>query len=258
MKIGKELDLQRPPQNGSVDVMVNNSRMAKPIPQAADEEIKQALRYIFGLIGMRGENLPDDGEKMILMDYVRKNFKRFTVEDIKTAFTFYVQKLIDYQEPPYQRFSVLFLENVMQSYRRLQITIPKPVYNPLPEKTKPTAQEIDIIERNAALKKFQEYKDHMDLWDFGGATFAFLWRLGLIRLTEEKRDQLKLKAERELVREAQMEIKNGKRPSEIATVVEAIQAGNDNQVRLRMRKLALMDYFETLITQGVELKEVLK
>ena len=237
---------------------VFEARTTAKVSECEKLDIYNKLAAIYVRLGLKGQNLPDKYETVMFMDYIRENLSEFTLAEIELAFNFYIANKLDFKDPLFQNFTLNFLENVMQSYKRLRATTPHPDVKPLPEKTKPTAQEIDLIERNAALKKFQEYKDHMDLWDFGGATFAFLWRLGLIRLTEEEREQLKLKAERELIREAQMEIKNGKRPSEIATVVEAIQAGNDNQVRLRMRKLALMDYFETLIAQGVELKEVLK
>lgn len=234
-------------------------RKHRKIEQCNNSDIDEVLISAYVVVGLRSSNQPDAMETEAYREHIRQHFGQFTLGEFNAAFLLYSQNKLDYKDMLFQNFSIPFMENVMQSYKRLRMTIPRPeLQQALPEKTKPTAQEIDLIERNAALKKFQEYKDHMDLWDFGGATFAFLWRLGLIRLTEEERDQLKLKAERELIREAQMEIKNGKRPSEIATVVEAIQAGNDNQVRLRMRKLALMDYFETLIAHGVELKEVLK
>ena len=258
MEVTKELDLQRPPLNGNVNAIVNASRAAKPVSQANDEEIKQALRYCFGLIGIRGENLPDEGEKMILLNYIRQNFPRFTVEDIRTAFTMYVQKMIDYTEPPYQNFSVLFLENVMQSYRRLQVTIPRPeIKQALPEQTKPTKFEQDIIARNACLKRFQEYKDHFDVWDFGGACFKYIYRQGLIQISKEEAEQIKEQAARQLIAEAQKDLLK-KRPSEIAAVVEAIQAGNDEQIKIRAMKISLMNYFDQLIENGIELKEVLK
>lgn len=258
MEVTKELDLQRPLQSGNLNVMVNNSRLAKPIPAAADEEIKQALRYCFGLIGIKGENLPDEGEKAILLDYMRRNFNRFTVEDIRTAFTLYVQKVLDFSEPPYQNFSVLFLENVLQSYRRLQVTIPKLNHtSALPEQTKPTKFEQDIIARNACLKRFQEYKDHFDVWDFGGACFKYIYRQGLIQISKEEADRIKEQAARQLIAEAQKDLLK-KRPSEIAAVVEAIQAGNDEQIKIRAMKISLMNYFDQLIEKGIELKEVLK
>lgn len=138
------------------------------------------------------------------------------------------------------------------------MTIPRPTPEALPEKTPPTKEEQDIIAKNACLKRFEEYKDHFDVWDFGNACFFYLKKRGLIQLTKERAEIIMESARRLLIHEAQKEI-GKKLASDIMVVVENLKNGtHEDRVRAEARKLSLMNYFDELIEKGIELKEVLK
>ena len=234
------------------------ARSNKKLINETDFSIAKTFSQLWVALGIRGTNQPDDTELEYFIQYAKENLSTFTLEEIELAFKFYVQNKLDFKDPTFQNFNVIFLENIMQSYRRLRMTIPNPTHTAaLPEQTKPTKQEQDIIARNACLKRFQEYKDHFDVWDFGGACFKYIYRQGLIQISKEEADRIKEQAARQLISEAQKDLLK-KRPSEIAAVVEAIQAGNDEQIKIRAMKISLMNYFDSLIENGIELKEVLK
>ena len=237
---------------------VFEARAGIKVSQCAENDLLNTLGAIYVKLGLRGANLPDRYETGMFMDYTRENLSEFTLREIELAFNFYIANKLDFKDPVFQNFTLNFFENVMQSYKRLRMTIPRPeIQQALPEQTKPTKQEQDIIARNACLKRFQEYKDHFDVWDFGGACFKYIYRQGLIQISKEEAEQIKEQAARQLISEAQKDLLK-KRPSEIAAVVEAIQAGNDEQVKIRAMKISLMNYFDQLIEKGIELKEVLK
>lgn len=240
------------------NLKVFDARNGEKLSICEELDLFNMMGSIYVKLGLRGQNLPDKYEGTMICDYIRENLNEFTLQEIELAFNFYIANKLDYKDPVFQNFTLNFLENVMQSYKRLRMTIPRPeIQQALPEQTKPTKGEQDIIARNACLKRFQEYKDHFDVWDFGGACFKYIYRQGLIQISKEEAEQIKEQAARQLIAEAQKDLLK-KRPSEIAAVVEAIQAGNDEQIKIRAMKISLMNYFDDLIEKGIELKDVLK
>lgn len=237
---------------------VLNARQGKKSNDCTKNELFDSLGKIFIYLGMRGQNLPDKYEITIFADYIRENLTEFTIDEIELAFKMYIANKLDFRVPTFQNFTINFLENVMQSYKRLRMTIPRPTPAALPEKTPPTKEEQDIIAKNACLKRFEEYKDHFDVWDFGSACFHYLKKRGLIKLTKEQAEIIMEQARRRLIHEAQKEI--GKKvASDIMVVVENLKNGtHEDRVRAEARKLSLMNYFDELIEKGIELKEVLK
>ncbi|MCE5329651.1 hypothetical protein LLG07_04905 [bacterium] len=201
--------------------------------------------------------MPDDYEVNLFTSYIKENFADLSLAEFSEAFKLYVANKMDYKDKLFQNFTISFMENVVQSFKRLRMTIPRPTPQALPEKTPPTKEEQDIMAKKAALKRFSEYQDHMDFWDFGGVTYKYLVKRGLISLTREQKDKVKDQAIAQLTREAKKEIEAGKRPSEVNQPIEVILTGADQQVQIRCMKIALMDWFDGF--EGEEqFREVLK
>src|SRR5512137_161350 len=51
-----------------------------------EEDLKQVLRYAMVLVGLRGNNMPTEEEKFVLLNFIRSNFGNQTPEEIKLAF----------------------------------------------------------------------------------------------------------------------------------------------------------------------------
>lgn len=84
------------------------------------EELKQALRTIFFLIGLRAEQIPVDEEKTFLLQYIVENYGGHTAEEIKLAFKMAIQgKLkLEYSEVrSYGIFSPMYFTIIMDAYR---------------------------------------------------------------------------------------------------------------------------------------------
>lgn len=95
--------------------------IAKPQIRNSDpEELKQALRYVFVLIGLRAQDIPVDEEKAVLMEYITENYGGHTPEEIKLAFKMAIQgKLgLDYKDvKAYGNFSPMYFTVIMDAYR---------------------------------------------------------------------------------------------------------------------------------------------
>lgn len=116
--------------------------LTKPkICNATIEELKQVLRYVFVLIGLRAQDIPVDEEKELLLEYIQENYAGHTTEEIKLAFKMAIQgKLaLDYKDVrSYGNFSPMYFTIIMDAYRtwareqseKLQRKVPEKILTP--------------------------------------------------------------------------------------------------------------------------------
>lgn len=133
--------------------------MAAPrIYQTDLEETKKALLYAFVLVGLRGQNVPVNEEKAVLLEYIVENYGGHTPEEIKLAFKMAIQGKLNLKPEEvkcYENFSPLYFTTIMDAYRewaREQIKrLPAPVED---RKLKP----MEIVDINLiwALKLLNE------------------------------------------------------------------------------------------------------
>lgn len=92
-----------------------------PIRDLSDDEpIRQSLRYVFTLIGLRPEHFPTDLQKAVLIDFIRTELKQYSPEEITLAFRLAASKKIDVDITHYQNFSAVYLADVMDAYKTAQ------------------------------------------------------------------------------------------------------------------------------------------
>lgn len=84
------------------------------------EALKEALRQVFFLIGLRADQIPVDEEKGFLIQYIIENYGGHTSDEIVLAFKMAIQgKLkLDYKEVrSYGIFSPMYFTIIMDAYR---------------------------------------------------------------------------------------------------------------------------------------------
>lgn len=84
----------------------------------SDESIRQVLRYVFTLIGIRAENIPNDVQKSVLINYIKNDLKHYSVEDIRIAFHLMLKNELDCESNHYQNFNPMYLAQVMNAYNK--------------------------------------------------------------------------------------------------------------------------------------------
>lgn len=140
-----------------------NARNQPKIQQLDDpnEKIKIALKYIFGLTGLKAENLPNDEQKLILIEFIRSEFKNWTCDEFVNAFRLLVAGHLEFDGNHYQNFNAMYFSNVMAAYKAKKIDVLKYIQQPEPVK------QIDPVEnlqfkiafiQDCILKPFQYYK----------------------------------------------------------------------------------------------------
>lgn len=117
----KNSELQRqepkPSGDGKFVAAIQNTKIAA----VSDlEPIKQALRYAMMLVGVRGQNLPDEAEKAVLLNHIIQNYGGHTSEEIRLAFEMAVSGKLGLpldEVKCYENFSCLYFSTIMNAYR---------------------------------------------------------------------------------------------------------------------------------------------
>jgi hypothetical protein len=82
--------------------------------------MKQALRYIFILIGLKAQNYPADVEKQLLHAYIYKNYGGHTPAELRLAFEMAIQNKLSLRSEDvicYENFSIAYFSRIMEAYR---------------------------------------------------------------------------------------------------------------------------------------------
>lgn len=117
----KELPVQeyRPPkttEEEEFELAISHGK----ISGRPEEELKQALRYVFILVGLKAQNYPVDLEKQMLHAYIYKNYGGHTPEEIKLAWEMAIQNKLDLEPKEvicYENFSIAYFTRIMEAFR---------------------------------------------------------------------------------------------------------------------------------------------
>lgn len=130
----------------------------KKICHGTEEELKQALRYIYILVGLRAQNYPADIAKQLLHAYIFEDYGGHTPGELRLAFKMAIQNKLSLKPEDvtcYENFSIAYFSRIMEAYRewaKEQIKqLPAPV-----EKRELSPMEVVDINMIWALKLLNE------------------------------------------------------------------------------------------------------
>lgn len=234
---------------------------AKLEPKAFSEPveiIKETLRYVFAMLDLDPEYIKDEAAKLILIDYILTHVRNYSLMDIKNAITLYIQKKLDFSESNYRRFTPVFLENVLQSYRRYVINLPKKQVEKLPDVPEPTPEDHEKNMISGCLRLWEQYKATGEANDYGNIYYNWMDRNGLIHLSNIEKWNLYTSAKHELKKEAITNTQAYKGNDGVKSIIAEIENNAGNIVVNRAKKLALKYEFQKMVDENVELKYVIE
>jgi hypothetical protein len=125
----------KPLKNGSSEAnSILQARSTQSLRLRHEEDIKQVLRYSMVLVGLRGNNMPTEEEKFVLLNFIRSNFGNVTPEEIKLAFEWAVSGKLGIDAKCYENFSCEYFGRIMKAYidyaRQETITVVKEIEAP--------------------------------------------------------------------------------------------------------------------------------
>lgn len=250
--------LQRRSETISMIELIDTARRE---PKACDEpieRIKETNRWVFAMLDIDPKHIEDEAAKLVLIDYILTNVRNYSLLDIKNAITLYIQNKLDFSESNYRKFTPVFLENVLQSYRRYVVNLPKKPVEKLPELPEPTPEEHEKNMIEGCLKLWEQYKATGEANDYGNIYYNWMDRNGLIHLSNIEKWNLYTSARHELKKEAITNTQAYKGNDGVKSIIAEIENNAGNIVVNRAKKLALKYEFQKMVDENVELKYVIE
>ena len=255
--VKKELELQNRSEVGkNIHELIEIAKIHLPATKETTDEVKKVFKYLIVFLGIRPENHPDEGERMVILDYISR-YVTISLLDLKNAFTLYVQHKLDYVEPAYQNLTVPLIENVIQSYRRYCNNLPNKPSPQLTEKTPPSNEEVFKIMVHGAITCFETYIKTGQLIDLGNVNYDFLSKEEHIKFTDGLKWQFYNQAKEALKAEKLGSVMTGKETTPLQKLLNEIEGNHFDVVVKKAKKIALEEYFKGLIEMEMTLHEVL-
>lgn len=208
------------------------------LPKASIDEIKHTLFYCIKLIGVNPEKLVKEDLDLII-DYIKRNFKRLSTADIRLAFEIGVKGELDFDLQHYQSFNTMYVANVLLSYKRYcadQNRRNKEI------QTKPL-KELTFNElEDHGKKALMAHKDEEDLSDFRWSELYFYYKKkGFISFNTTEINRFQEQVREDLKAEMKQRSDDGKSNKVYSLLLESKAL-----FQCECRKRAVLKYFETL------------
>ncbi len=90
------------------------------VDKSTNTEISMMLAFVFVLLGIRSENIPDENEQTILINHIKTNMSRWSLLDMRTAFELLVTGKLDFDRDHLKRF--LPMLHTLQNFQACILT----------------------------------------------------------------------------------------------------------------------------------------
>jgi hypothetical protein len=117
--LGQAMPVSKPSPNGEI-AKFQTALTDQRICNLTDvEPLKQALRYAMVLVGIKANNVPNDREKSVLLQFIVNNYGGHTPSEIRLAFDLAISGDLDVEDVKcYENFSPLYFSSIMNAYRK--------------------------------------------------------------------------------------------------------------------------------------------
>lgn len=164
--------------------LIAQNKGSKLLHDCSDDEIKQALAKIFLLVGLRKQHFPNGFELDFIVSNIRKLYAHRTIFDLTNAFELGLRKEIDVELNCYDQFTLIYLSNIMDAYRKYLVN----AYNELPvEQPKQIEYKMTKEEKLADIEDFGTTECAFSM--IPGYIYDWIIDLGLVTLSEDDKTE---------------------------------------------------------------------
>ena len=246
-------------QSASGDSIIGQIQRAIAQPKIQElsdpaQKITDALKYVFGLIGLKSENLPNAEQKLILIDFIQRKFPTITTDEIIVAFQFMVSGELELVEH-YQNFNAIYFSQVINNYKKRRIEVlPKPQQPVQIELSMKDKKKIQIDYINECFRKPFLYFKRTGNLTFGITPIQFIYKfltddLNVLNVSsEEKKDIYKKAVEvvrAEWVNKSGIDNFTKYRQKRNQIEVEGFESVFSFEIRNECFKICVHNYFKT-------------
>jgi hypothetical protein len=198
--------------------------------------LKENLAYIFTLLGFT--KYPDKEEMMIIEDFIRTSYPKYTIQEFRVAFKMAVQGKIDCSTEHYEKFSPKFIGQVMYAYTKKANEVRKMVKPIVKEIEPPKLSDEDIVSFTQKEWLESARNDFNKVFN-ADKVFAILLKQGKLEFEPSEMLQI-IKAVR-LDNQYKLNKMYGQDAKEFSKLIK-----DEYFLDTQCKKLALKKYFESL------------
>ena len=188
----------KPYESGSV-VTILKAQSKIPVRQRSEEDLKEVLRYVMLLVGLRGNNMPTDEEKYVLLNFIRSNFGNLTPEEIKLAFEYAIAGKFEIDVKCYENFSCEYFGRIAKAYiefSRNEVKVkPKEIEEVKPVPSEDELKKMAIENANFHRKMVSDFelgKSQFNWKSLGGLSslYSDLKKFGIFEINEDEQKRI--------------------------------------------------------------------
>ena len=258
-------------QIGGIETQILQA--AKNWPQIRTEtgqnSIKNALRYVMTLTGLKSENLPSEFETEILIDFLKTNFGKITCEEIRLAFKMALAGSIEVETNHFQNFCAPYIAKILNAYLAKQKPILFDADQTIPEKIEPSESDKKKIFWNfveiCVLPVWDEHQSGAINWSKhdAGIIYDALQKMDF-SLTPDEKKQIAITARKQIFESiktaAPVSRQEFKQMKSIRELIAANQIPKsvDDQILLKCKQFAVEKIFQNIWRGNGNFAELVK
>jgi hypothetical protein len=239
------------------------------------EPLKQALRYVMTLIGIKAENMPSESQKMVLFDFVKSELAYFSPEEFRIAFKLAAAKKLNCDVEHFQNFSAAYVGRIMDGYNTYKANAMREYKSQLEQKpidAEMTEEEKSLIFyeflETYVVKKFEMYRDTGNLQGtlsgFGAVFSTLENNLKLIQMTLDEKKEIY-----ETAKSLHQQRRETRKPSskdEARTIRQlaekVLKEGYDNvfegEIKKMCYEMCVKTFYDDLIKNKRDLRQIIE
>lgn len=188
----------KPYESGST-VTILKAQSKIPIRRRSEEDLKEVLRYVMVLVGLRGNNMPTDEEKYVILNFIRLNFGNQTPEEIRLAFEYAISGKFEIDAKCYENFSCEYFGRIMKAYidfSRNEVKVkPKEIEEAKPVPSEDELKKMAIENANFHRKMVSDFelgKSQFNWKSLGGLSslYSDLKKFGIFKINEDEQKRI--------------------------------------------------------------------
>ncbi len=244
-----------------------------------DETIKNALRYIFTLVGLKADNIPDDTQKLVLLNFVRNDLGHYGLEELSIAFHMLLKGELGLSEADaehYQNFSAKYLSTVMNAYHRTAREKALKKFRQLQLEEDKKSEKLSQADKDAIEKQFfrdsiiDPYKDYLEtgVLSFGILPYRIVYealtdRLKFIDLSREEKIVIYQEAIATVKSRMNKPTQDPEKHKEMVALIRRIQEQNfgvvmkDDLVAVS-HEISIRNFFEKAKQDGIDIEGMIE
>jgi len=246
---------------------------AKNYPEIQTEtgqnSLKNSLRYVMTLTGLKPENFPSEFETEILIDFLKSNFGKITTEEIRLAFKMALSGSIDAETNHFQNFCAPYIAKILNAYMAKRQPIIFDANRVIPQRTEPTDAEKQKIFWNfieiCVLPVWDEYHSGAINWSKhdAGIIYDALQKMDF-SLTPDEKKQIAISARKQIFDSIQKAAPVTRQEyKQIKSIRELIAANQipksvDDQILMKCKQFAVEKIFQNILQGNGNFIEIVK